>query len=203
MIVGPGRQGWTRHLRWLRPVGFVVVVLAIAARSGWDGLLALEWVGIAGLAGVLAGGVTALLQTRWNTLTFLSLLVLVAGTAALVSIDPDGPAFLGGFVAAWVAAAQAPPREAARLTAGTLAVLAIACVVGVDRPLMSAALGLLGDPFEVVQGGAPELVQFTAKGGQAIAIDFVNSPRADRPVGDEARPLQYAQVLRDRRPADR
>jgi hypothetical protein len=63
--------------------------------------------------------------------------------------------------------------------------------------------GPLGLGRERGQDVIPVRLQLSPQDGEAGGVDAVQTPRAVRPVGDETCSLKDAQVLGDRRPADR
>jgi signal transduction histidine kinase len=146
---GGAEQG---SVPWLRPLGMaifavVVVVSAFASHPApglhGDGL---------GVLLALAAFALGLLGAREARLRGASLLVqapflatLLAGSAALMRLQPDGPGFLGFFyLAAWLATLRLPSRLG--LAAGGLVLVAALAVVraaGAHRPLTGVVLGAL------------------------------------------------------------
>ncbi len=125
--------------RWWRPAALVllVVVMGLALRDqpGLDhGLRALA---LAATAAVAVGGAGLLLDAArgrpaWLTAALFTL--LVGGSVVVVAIEPDGPGFVGGFVATSVAASTLPRRPGQVVAAFTLTGIALAGHFGGHRP---------------------------------------------------------------------
>jgi signal transduction histidine kinase len=62
----------------------------------------------------------------------------------LIWLQPDGPGFLGGFVAAGAASSRLPHRIAPAVAGTALVTLAFAAVVGAHRPVMTVMVSELG-----------------------------------------------------------
>jgi signal transduction histidine kinase len=129
-------------LRRMRPLGFAVfvVVLAVAAHdapgSAPSGPLLVT---LLPLLGVVGGGVGVLLiaprpggPVAVQAAVFT---VLVVASAAMVRVEPNGPGFVGGFLAAGAATSRLPQRTAAAVAGITLAALAVGGIVGRGSPL--------------------------------------------------------------------
>jgi signal transduction histidine kinase len=135
-------------LRILRPLAFAVVLLVAVAGSraepkpglGGDrlavllGLVAFA-VGVAGM--VLARGRSAKIQAP-----FFVLLVLSAAT--LVWLQPNGPGYIGVFVAVGAATMRASGWVGPAITALALGALAVAHALGAERSLTAILLSELG-----------------------------------------------------------
>jgi signal transduction histidine kinase len=136
--------------RWLRPLGLVVLVVAVAIGVQVEPRPALSGPGLAvllALAGMLVAGVALMLDLHARRLPPATLVVLfavlIASSVTLVWLEPDGAGFFGGFLAAGMAAARLPRRRAV-LAGLVLVALAVAGIAGAHRPIMSIVMTELG-----------------------------------------------------------
>lgn len=127
----------------------LVVALTLGARSeprpGLHGaglvvLLALLG-GVVGSVGLVANALDRKLPVLLRIVLFA---VLVASSVTLVWIVPDGPGFVGGFIAVGVAASTFPGRAGTAVVFGTLVALGVAGIAGAHRPLTSILVSELG-----------------------------------------------------------
>jgi signal transduction histidine kinase len=138
-------------LRWMRPLGLVVLAIVAAAAMTTAPRPGLHGAGLAvllALVGVVAGaaGLAVSLRTRRTSaaLHLLPLVILIASSATLVWVQPDGSGFLGGFVAAGAASSRLPRRSAAIVAGLALGALAFADLAGAHRPVTSLLASGLG-----------------------------------------------------------
>jgi signal transduction histidine kinase len=136
-------------LRWARPAGFVILgallVVGLLTRPAptphGTGLVAM--VGLVGVVGCAA----VLFAARGRIglpAHYVLVGVLMVASAALVWAEPNGLGYLGGFVAAGAVAARAPARTGALVAGAGLVLLAVAGLVGADRPVVSVLVSELG-----------------------------------------------------------
>ncbi|GAA2755828.1 histidine kinase [Actinopolymorpha rutila] len=124
----------------MRPTGIALLVvvmgLTLRDRPGLDaaglGVLAL-----AATAAVAVGGAGLLIELprgrpAWLTIALFTL--LIGGSVVVVAIEPDGPGFVGGFVATSVAASSLSRRPGQVVVAFTLVGIAVAGHFGGHRP---------------------------------------------------------------------
>src|SRR5262249_22576896 len=116
--------------RLMRPLGFAAILLVELAgakahpRPGLSG----ERLGIL----VAAVGVIGVLNARTRTAAVQApfFAVLVICSATLVGLQPNGPAFLGAFIAVAAAAFRVPGRPGVAIVALALVALPVAEVLG-------------------------------------------------------------------------
>jgi signal transduction histidine kinase len=152
---GPFRGGGAEQAAtttWLRSLGvaIVAVVVVVATNAGHpapglhgDGLGVL--LALLAFAVGLLGAREARLRRAPARVQAPLLALLIAGSATLMWLQPDGPGFLGFFyLAAWLATLRLPARVG--LAAGGLVLvvaLAVVRAVGSHRPLTGIVLGAL------------------------------------------------------------
>lgn len=137
-----------RMLNLMRPLGFVALALVEITgvqahpRPGLTG----ERLGILiALVGVAAGVVGVMRTDRRSAAAqapFFAALVL--SSAALVALQPKGPAILGAFIAVAAAAMRVPGRPGVAIVVLALVALPVAEIVGKDKSVYGAALQELG-----------------------------------------------------------
>ena len=130
-------------LRWVRPAGWLVLILcAIYAFNSHPspGLAGRDFAVSVALAGFLLGGLGSM-ATRFRAIAvhipFLAVLVISSG--ALIWLQPGGPGVLGLFAAFLLAARLLPGRVRLPLSIAGFAVFAIVSALG-SRPEASASL---------------------------------------------------------------
>jgi signal transduction histidine kinase len=139
------RSRQERVLRQLRYVGPAVIIMATVAAfrahpgPGLGGRALAISIALAAFAG---GGLCALaIRERRGAVPLVSLVVLLAGSAALIWLQPGGVAIIGIFAGVFLLARQAPRQFEIPLYAAGTVLLVVPAVAG----HMSAALsGLLG-----------------------------------------------------------
>ena len=136
--------------RWIRSLAVaviaVVIVAAFKAHPG-PGLSGDRLAISAALAVFAAGTVAVVLCPDARTAVLGPLLAaVVLASAALVGLQPTGPAFLGAFPAVIAAALHLAARSAAAVAGFAVAALAVASVIGGRHQPM---LGLVLDEFAV------------------------------------------------------
>jgi signal transduction histidine kinase len=135
-----------RTFRLMRPLGFVVVVIVLTVgaqahpRPGLQGehlaiLLALLGFAV-GVVGVVVGRRTATEAPGFA--------LLVISSAALVALQPKGPAFLGAFVAVSAAALRVRSAPGTAIVVLALIALPVAEIAGKDKSVVAALLQELG-----------------------------------------------------------
>jgi signal transduction histidine kinase len=136
-----------RMLRLMRPLGLVAVVLVEITgaqahpRPGLKG----EHLGILVALVGFAAGVAGVMYTRRHReaqIPFFAVLVL--SSAALVALQPKGPAFLGAFIAVAGAAMRVRGRPSVAIVVLALVALPVAEIVGKDKSVYGASLQELG-----------------------------------------------------------
>jgi signal transduction histidine kinase len=136
-----------RMLDAMLPLGWAVIALVEIAgarahpRPGLTG----EHLGILlGLIGFAAGVAAVMLVPRRPAAQVPSFALLIVSSAALVALQPNGPAFLGAFIAVAAAALRVRGVPGTVLVALALVALPIAEVLGKDRSVFRALLQELG-----------------------------------------------------------
>ena len=135
-------------VRLMRPLGFAAIALVEITgvrahpRPGLTG----EHLGILLALLGFAAGVAGVMSTRRRTSAAQApfFAVLVLSSAALVALQPKGPAFLGAFVAVAAAAMRVRGRPGHAIVALALVALPVAEVVGKDKSVFGALLQELG-----------------------------------------------------------
>jgi signal transduction histidine kinase len=178
-----------------RPLGWAVMALVVVAgarahpRPGLTG----EHLGILlSMIGV-AAGVTAVMFTarRSSAAQMPSFALLILSSAALVGLQPNGPGFLGAFVAVSAAALRVRGDRATVLVALALIALTIAEIVGNDRSVSRAFLQEIGViAFYVVARLARRLAE-----GQDQAERLLRELEATRATQAQAAVLAERQRL--------
>jgi signal transduction histidine kinase len=139
------RQAMTRRFRPLA-VAIVVVVVVASARShprpGVDGEHLAVLLALVGFAVGVAGVMRTRSAAPLRQLTFFATLVLSSST--LVGLQPNGPAFLGAFIAVAAAAMNVRGRPGVAVVVLALAALPIAEVLGRDKSAFGALLQEIG-----------------------------------------------------------
>jgi signal transduction histidine kinase len=136
------QEALLRRLRYVGPVVLIAVTVGAIRTHPSPGLDGRGLAISAALAGFAAGGLGALAtRERPGPVHVASLLVLLAGSAALMWLQPDGVAIIGIFTGVFLLSRQVPPRFEIALYAAGTAFLAL--LAGTSH--ISAALsGLLG-----------------------------------------------------------
>jgi signal transduction histidine kinase len=136
------QEALLRQLRYIGPVVLIGVTVGAIRTHPGPGLDGRGLAISAALAAFAAGGLGALAtRERPGPVHVASLLVLLAGSAALMWLQPDGVAIIGIFTGVFLLSRQVPPRfEIALYAAGTvfLAVLTETSHIG------TALSGVLG-----------------------------------------------------------
>lgn len=120
-------------MRWLRPLGTAVLVTVVVSAwyshpaPGTHGASLAVSIAIGAI--VVPGLILLSITIRTNALTVCLLGVLVAGSAALLWVQPDGPGLIGVCVMVGSAARALNTRLSLLLTAAALAFVAIAGIV--------------------------------------------------------------------------
>lgn len=137
--------------QWLRLATMLVLLLLFLLGVKSDPLP--SWplaaaVVIAAMAGVVSTTVGLLPSRprrgrRGDALLTVQFTILIVSSALLAWLEPNGAGFVGGFVAA-SAAARLPRRAGLAVTACTMAVLALASLLGAHRPLVQVVISELG-----------------------------------------------------------
>jgi signal transduction histidine kinase len=135
-----------RMFRLMRPLGFAAVALVLIIgiqahpRPGPHGehlVILLALVGFTiGVVGVVNGERTAIDAP--------SFALLVVSSATLVALQPNGPAFLGAFVAVAAAAIRVRGAPSTAIVVLALVALPVAEIVGKDKSVAGALLQELG-----------------------------------------------------------
>jgi signal transduction histidine kinase len=135
-------------LRWMRPLGIAAVVLVEVVgiqahpRPGLSGEHLGVLLALVGFAVGVFGAMRARLEAPAAQAP--SFAVLVLSAAALVALQPKGPAFLGAFIAVSAAAMRVRGRAGVAIVALALVALPVAEVVGKDKSVFGAVLQELG-----------------------------------------------------------
>jgi signal transduction histidine kinase len=132
--------------RWLRPAALAVLLIVLTAFSRQQaGVKPAGLPTVLLLGAVLLCGAGLLSWKRVNAAARLALFsVLLVASAGMIYLDAGGPGYVGGFVAASVAAAQ-PRRVPSAVMAGlALVVLGVAAILGTDRSPASIVIAELG-----------------------------------------------------------
>jgi signal transduction histidine kinase len=132
--------------RWLRPAALAVLLIVLTAFSRQQaGVKPAGLPTVLLLGAVLLCGAGLLSWKRVNAAARLALFsVLLVASAGMIYLDAGGPGYVGGFVAASVAAAQ-PRRVPSAVMAGlALVVLGVAPILGTDRSPASIVIAELG-----------------------------------------------------------
>ena len=132
-----------RALRWTRPlalllIGFVVTTaFQTHPAPGAHG----EHLGVTiALIGIAVGTIGRFrLTDATPTVHSLLLVLIVLGSATLVSLQPNGPGFLGVFPAVSAAALTLPVRRSAVVAGIALGTLAVAWAIGGDRGIRESS----------------------------------------------------------------
>jgi signal transduction histidine kinase len=132
--------------RWLRPAALAALLIVLTAFSRQQaGVRPPSLPTVLLLGAVLLCGAALLALKRVSAATRLALFsVLLVASAGMIYLDAGGPGYVGGFVAASVAAAQ--PRRVPSAVMGGLAlvVLGVAAILGTDRSAASIVIAELG-----------------------------------------------------------
>jgi signal transduction histidine kinase len=150
-LVQQTRRRRAELLRWRRPVGVVVLVLVTVVGLQTQPRPSLHGLGLlvlVSLAAVLIGGAVLLLGVAGRPLPKAVDVVLFgavfAGSIALVWVAPGGTGFFGGFVLAGTAASRWRGWVGTGFTLVFVASLAVAGLLGANRPPVQIALSVLG-----------------------------------------------------------
>lgn len=139
------QRAWTRVLGPLTGAIVVVVVVAGAGthpRPGLDGEHLGVLLGLVGFAVGVAGVMRTQSADAARQVPFF--VVLVASSAALVALQPTGPAFLGAFVAVAAAAINVRGRAGVAVVGLALVALPVAEVVGKGKSTTGAIVQEIG-----------------------------------------------------------
>jgi signal transduction histidine kinase len=135
-------------VRWLRPLGVAIVALvsAAAVRTSPEPALQGRGLGVAlALIGFTAGWiVTMRVRSAPPALQVPAYTLLIASSAALMWLQPNGPGFLGVFIAVSAAAMRDGARVGAVVAGVALACVVVAGAAEGHRPVMSILLSCLG-----------------------------------------------------------
>ncbi|HEX4725512.1 MAG TPA: histidine kinase [Pseudonocardiaceae bacterium] len=136
---------------WQEPAAIFVVVLVVVGFLRSTPRPALSGAGLVVLLAVAAvalGAAGLWYGTRRRPLPVAAELALfaivLAGSAALVWMEPDGPGFLGGFVAVNAATMRLRTKDGLALAGVVMVVLAVAGLIGSHRPLTSILVNEVG-----------------------------------------------------------
>jgi signal transduction histidine kinase len=145
------RERAMRMSRWTRPLVVVLLLVLLAAGLRTDPRPSPHGTGLVVLAALVLIGVSGcalVLDLRFRPWAsgprLVECLVLIAGSAALAWFDPNGPGFLGGFLAVGAAGARMSRRTGIAVTTCAMLALAVAGLAGEGRPLMSIVVSELG-----------------------------------------------------------
>lgn len=144
--------GWGTAPPWRRrAMGYALLATLLALTACAEPHPGVRGSGLAvllGLVGVFAGGIALFRERNGGRLPVAAqvalLGVVIAGSTALVWVGPDGRGFLGGFMAASMAATQLPRRASVGTFAAALVAVTLAGLAGAHRPLMSVAVSEVG-----------------------------------------------------------
>jgi signal transduction histidine kinase len=152
VVSGPSlrRRPWAALVRRRRPLTLAALVVVTLVAAQTEPRPGLQGTGLAvslGLAAVLTGGGALLLRppdrTGPRSLLVAQFVVVAAGSLVLVWVEPNGAGYFGGFVVAG-AAVWLPARTGATVVGVLTAGLAVAGLLGVQRPLLQITLSLVG-----------------------------------------------------------
>jgi signal transduction histidine kinase len=135
-------------LRAMRPLGYAAVVLVEVSGARAHPRPGLTGVHLGILLALVAFGAAVVGVMRTRRLAsgaqapFFA--VLIVSSAALVALQPKGPAFLGAFIAVAAAAMRVRGRPAAAIIVLALVSLPIAEIVGKDKSVYGALLQEIG-----------------------------------------------------------
>jgi len=135
-------------VRWLRPLGIAVIVIVgvSAARTHPQPSLDGKGLGVLlALVGFTAGWLAAVrVRSAPPAVQVPAYGLLVVSSAALMWLQPNGPGFLGVFIAVSAAAMRDGGRTGAAVAGLALACVVIAGAAEGHRPVMSVVLSCLG-----------------------------------------------------------
>ena len=137
-----------RMLSAMRPLGWAAVAIVVIAgsqvhpRPGLSG----QHLGVLlALIGFVVGVLAVMIERGRSAAALLPrFALLVLSSAALVALQPKGPAFLGAFVAVAAAALRIRGRAGTAIVGLALIALPIAEIVGKDKSVVGALLQELG-----------------------------------------------------------
>ena len=189
---------------WTRPAGFAVFVVALTlgARSEprpgvhGEGLLVLL-----ALIGGAVGSIGLVANALDRKLPFLLRIVffgvLVGSSVTLVWIVPDGPGFVGGFIAAGVAASTLPGRAGTAVAVGTLVALGVAGIAGAHRPLTSILVSELGAVAFYRLGLYARQLRARTKQAESLLVELERSREAQLGAATMAERQRLAREMHD------
>ena len=137
-----------RMLSAMRPLGWAAVAIVVIAGSQVQprpGLSGQHLGVLLALIGFVVGVLAVMIERGRSAAALLPrFALLVLSSAALVALQPKGPAFLGAFVAVAAAALRIRGRAGTAIVGLALLALPIAEIVGKDKSVVGASLQELG-----------------------------------------------------------
>jgi signal transduction histidine kinase len=181
--------------RWVRALAFAAIAFVVVSAFNTQPGPGLRGRHLAISASLLAigAGITAMVRIRSCSVRVLTLLLLVVviGSAVLVTYQPDGPGFFGVFPAVTGAALRLPRRYSVVVVAVAVAAVAVGWETAGGRPLQGVILNAFGIvAFYVVALFAQRLREANSR-----AHDLIVELEASRAAQAESAALAERQRL--------